>query len=64
MGGAPVLADDDVVAVVDLKPDGCCCADETLGVAATLAFVSQGFRGVAIIADWVESETCYILISN
>ena len=51
-GGAPeFIVDDEVVAVLDLNPDGgCCCAEETLGVEAeaALPFVSQGLSGVAI----------------
>ena len=39
--------------MVDLNPEGCCCADETLGVEAeaALAFVSQGFSGVDVAMD-------------
>ena len=36
--------------MVDLNPEGCCCADETLGAdaEAALVFVSQGFSGVDV----------------
>ena len=36
--------------MVVLNPEGCCCADETLGVEteAVLAFISQGFSGVEV----------------
>ena len=36
--------------MVDLNPDGCCCADDTLGMEAEapLALVSQGFSGVDV----------------
>lgn len=62
-GGVPGPLDEEVVVVVDLNPDGCCCADETLGVEieAALDFVSQGFSGVDVAiartytCDWAGS---------
>ena len=59
--------------VVDLNPDGCCCADDTLGVEAEapLALVSQGFSGVdvaiarlvlALRLDWAGSAIVHVRV--